>query len=76
MSSGGQKRHSFIPSWSEEAASLESFEQRVKLFMSSTKEEEGYLCGPRVLSTFDPEGDTFRYVRDNLLDIQLEVGDG
>ena len=44
--------------------------------MSSTKKEERYLCGPRLLSTFDPEGDTFRYVRDNLTDVQLEAADG
>ena len=31
---------------------------------------------PRLLSTFDPEGDTFRYVRDNLTDVQLEAADG
>ena len=59
----------FIPRWYEEAATLESFDQRVKLFVSSTKQEERYLCGPRVLSTFDPEGDTFRYFRDNLTDV-------
>ena len=44
--------------------------------MSSTKEEERYLCGPRLLSTFGPEGDTFRYVRNNLTDVQLEAADG
>ena len=44
--------------------------------MSSTKKEERYLCGPRLLSTFDSEGDTFRYVRDNLTDVQLEAADG
>ena len=65
-----------IPRWNEEAATLESFDQRVKLFVSSTKEEKRYLCGPRLLSTFDPEGDTFRYVRDNLTDVQLEAADG
>ena len=52
------------------------FDQRVKLFVSSTKKEERYLCGPRLLSTFDPEGDTFRYVRDNLTDVELEAADG
>ena len=76
MSSGGQESYSFIPRWNEEAAALESFDQRVKLFVSSTKEEEGCLCGPRIVSTFDPEGDTFRYVRDNLTDAQLEAADG
>ena len=44
--------------------------------MSSTKEKERYLCGPPLLSTFDPEGDTFRYVRDILTDVQLEAADG
>ena len=34
------------------------------------------MCGPRLLSTFDPEGDTFRYVRDSLTDVQLEAADG
>ena len=63
MSSGRQDGYSFLPRWNEEAATLESFDQRVKLFVSSTKKEERYLCGPRLLSTFDPEGDTFRYGR-------------
>ena len=76
MSSGGQDGYSFIPRWNEEAATLESFDQRVKLFLSSTKKGERYLCGPRHLSTFDPEGDTFRYVRDNLTGVQLEAADG
>ena len=76
MSSGGQDGNSFIPRWNEEAATLESFDQRVKLFVSSTKKEERYLCGPRLLATFDPKGGTFRYVRDNLSDVQLEAADG
>ena len=75
MSSGGQDSYSFFPRWNEEAATLESFDQRVQLFVSSTKKEERYLTGPRLLSTFDPEGDTFRYVRDNLTDVQLEAAD-
>ena len=44
--------------------------------MSSTKKEERYLCGPRRVATFDTEGDTFRYVRDYLTDVQLEAADG
>ena len=76
MSSGGQDGYSFIPRWNEEAATLESLNQRVKLFVSSTKKEERYLCGPRLLATFHPEGDTFRYVRGNLTDVQLEAADG
>ena len=76
MSSGGQESYSFIPRWNEQAATLESFDRRVKLFVSSTKKEERYLCGPRRLSTFDQEGDTFRYVRDSQTDVQLEAADG
>ena len=34
------------------------------------------MCGPRYLSTFDPEGDTFRRVQDNLSDVELEAADG
>ena len=71
MSSGDQDGYSFVPRWNEEAATLEPFDQRVKMFVSSTKKEERYLCGPRLLSTFDPEGDTLRHVRDNLTDEQL-----
>ena len=55
---------------------IASIDQRVKLFVSSTKKEGRYLCGPRLLSTFHPEGDTFRYVRDSLTDVQLEAADG
>ena len=76
MSSGGLESYSFTSRWNEEAATLEAFEQRVKLFVSSMKKEERYLCGPRLLATFDPEGDTFQYVRDNLTDVQLETADG
>ena len=77
MSFGGQDGYSFIPRWNEEAATLESFDQRVKLFVSSAKMEERYLYGPRLLSTFDPEeGDTFRHVRDNLTDVQFTAADG
>ena len=70
------RRLFFIPRWNEQAATLESFDKRVRLFVSSTKKEKRYLCGPRLLSTFDPEGDTFRYVRDNLTNVQMEAADG
>ena len=76
MSSGGQDCYSFIPRWNEEAATPEACEQRVKIFVSSTKREDRHLCGPRLLYTFHPEGDTFRYVRDNLTNVQLEAFDG
>ena len=40
------------------------------------KRDERYLRGPRLLSAFDPEGDTARYVSDNLTDFQLEANHG
>ena len=40
MSSGGQDGNSFIPRWNEEAATLESFDQRVKLFVSFTNKRD------------------------------------
>ena len=46
MSFGGQDVYSFIPGWNEEAGILESFDQRMQLFVSSTEKEERYLCGP------------------------------
>ena len=54
MSSGGQESCSFISRWNQDAATLKALEKRVKRFMSSTKKEERYLCGPRLLSAFDP----------------------
>ena len=66
----------FIPRWNEEAATLESFDYRVKLFVFPTKKREKYLYGPRLLSTFDTEGYTCRRVRDNLTDAQLKATDG
>ena len=68
MSSGSQDGYSLIPRWNEEAATLESFDQRVKLFVTSTKKEERYLCGPRLLSTFDPEEGRHISIRSRQLD--------
>ena len=76
MPSDGQDGYSVIQRWNEEAATLESYDQRVKLFVSCTKKEARYLCGTRLLSTFDSEEDTFRSVQDNLTDVQLEAADG
>ena len=75
QSSGGQESSSSISRWDEEAATLEAFEQRVKLFVFRRRKKR-YLCGPRLLSTFDAEGDTFRYVRDNLAALKLETAGG
>ena len=67
---------SYVPLWNEESATLDAYEERVKLFISSTKKTERYLCGPRLLSRFDPESDTFKHVRANISNEQLEKEDG
>ena len=75
MSSGGQESCSFIPRWNEEAATLEAFEQRVKLFVSSKKVKDS--CVVHDFSPRSTQKEThFRYVRDNLTDKQLEAADG
>ena len=51
MSSGGLDGSAFIPRWNEEAATLEPLDQRVKLFVSSTKKEERDTC---VVLQFSP----------------------
>ena len=51
MSSGGQESYSFIPRWNEEAATLQKFEQRIKLFVSSTKRRRRDTC---VVLDFSP----------------------
>ena len=42
----------------------------------STKKDEKCLCGPRLLSRFQPESDAFRIVREQLTDEQLTAEDG
>ena len=49
-SSCGHEVYPFIPRSNEENATLKSFDQRLKLFVSSTKKDEKYMCGPRLLS--------------------------
>ena len=72
-SSCGHEVYPFIPRWSEEKTTLKSFVQRLKLFVSSKKKDEKYMCDLLTpLFTFDPERDTFRHVRCDLTDAQLE----
>ena len=41
--------YSFVPRWNEQAATLEEFEQRVKLFVSPTDKEEIRVWPPTFL---------------------------
>ena len=65
-----------IPSWDDQSSSLDAYEERVKLFILSTKKTDRYLCGPRLLSRMEPESDIFRIIREKLSDDQLSAEDG
>ena len=65
-----------VPSWDGHTATLDAYEERVKLYVMSTKKDEKYLCGPRLLARFEPESDSFRIVREALTDAQLTAEDG
>ena len=65
-----------VPSWDGHTATLDAYEERVKLYLMSTKKDEKSLCGPRLLSRFEPESDSFRIVRESLTDAQLTAEDG
>mgnify|MGYP002807585969 CR=1 FL=1 len=57
-------------------ATLDAYEERVKLYVMSTKKDEKSLCGPRLLARFQPESDSFRIVREALTDVQLTAENG
>ena len=65
-----------VPSWDGATATLDGYEERVKLYVMSTKRDEKCLCGPRLLARFAPESDSFRIVRETLTDAQLTAEDG
>ena len=65
-----------VPHWDGHTATLDAYEERVKLYVMSTKKDEKCLCGPRLLSRFQPESDAFRIVREQLTDEQLTAEDG
>ena len=65
-----------IPCWGGQSSSLDAYEERVKLFILSTKKTDRYLCGPRLLSRMEPESDMFRIVREKLSGDQLSAEDG
>ena len=43
-----------VPKCSEEASTLDAFEERVNMDVKGTKAGDGCLCGPRVLAQVDP----------------------
>ena len=65
-----------VPYWDGTTATLDAYEERVKLYVMSTKKDEKCLCGPRLLARFAPESDSFRIVREALTDDHLTKDDG
>ena len=65
-----------IPVWDGQSSSLDAYDERVRLFIMSTKKDDRYLCGPRLLSKMEPESDMFRLIRGKLTDEQLSAEDG
>ena len=52
-----------VPKWNEEASSLDSFDNRVNLYVLGTKKEDRYLFGPRVLAQRDREKQPCKEIR-------------
>ena len=65
-----------VPFWDGTTAALDAYDERVKLYVMSTKKDEKCLCGPRLLARFAPESDSFRIVREALTDAQLTAEEG
>ena len=65
-----------VPSWDGHSSSLDAYEERVKLYIMSTKKDEKSLCGPRLLARFEPDSDALRIVREKLSDEQPTAEDG
>ena len=56
------------PVWDGLSSSLDAYEQRVKRYVQATKKEDRYLCGPRLLQRFHPEGDAYRSITEHVKD--------
>ena len=70
------QHYEVIPRWDGHSSSLDAYEERVKLYIMSTKKDEKSFCGPRLLSRFEPESDAFRIVPEKLTDEQFTAEDG
>ena len=64
---------SVVPKWNEE---LDAFEEQVILYVLGTKEEERYLCGPRLLAQMDPERQPHKVVKSAVTTTQLAAEGG
>ena len=65
-----------VPCWDGHSSSLDAYEERVKLYITSTKKNIRYLLWPSSLVTIEPDSDAFRIVREKLSGEQLEAEDG
>ena len=55
-----EKGHQRTPVWDERPESLETFEQKAKLFKMSTKKEDRYLMAPKMLAAMPDDSRQFR----------------
>ena len=67
--------NSFIPQWDGRSNSLETYEQRVKLYVMGTKKDERVYCAARLLGAMDPLSDAFK-IGSALSTTVLEAEDG
>ena len=66
----------YVPTWDGSSATLDAFEERSKMYVLGTKKDERYLCAPRLLARFDPDGDLYRTIKAVITDEQLMKEDG
>ena len=71
-----QQDTSVVPNWNEEPSTLDAFEERVILYVMGTKEEERYLCGPRLVAQMDPERQPYKVVKSAVTTAQLAAEGG
>ena len=60
MTSNTTTGHQTIPQWDGRSSSLETFEQKVKLYVMGTKKDERCYCAARLLGAMDPASDAFK----------------
>ena len=53
----------YVPTWDGSSATLDAYEERSKMYVLGTKKDERYLCAPRLLAKFDPDGDQYRTIK-------------
>ena len=55
--------HGAVPVWDGKASTIETWRERVDLYVLSTRKDDRYLCGARVLGTLNPSSNEYKIVR-------------